>query len=61
MFAQERDQAIAKEVGKLQEAGLIREIYYSKWLAKRSNGQESQRKMKDVRRLHGPEQGMPQG
>ena len=43
MFAQERDQAIAKEVGKLQEVGLIREVYYSKWLAnvvmvKKANG-----------------------
>ena len=43
VFAQERDQAIAKEVGKLQEARLIREIYYSEWLAnvvmvKKANG-----------------------
>ena len=43
VFAQEQDQAIAKEVGKLQEAGLIREVYYSEWLAnvvmvKKANG-----------------------
>ena len=28
VFAQERDQAIAEEVRKLQEAGFIREVYY---------------------------------
>ena len=32
MFAQERDQAIAEEVRKLQEAGFIREFYYPNWL-----------------------------
>ena len=32
VFAQERDRAIA-EVGKLQEAGFIREVYYPDWLA----------------------------
>ena len=61
VFTQEWDQAIEEKVGKLQEAGLIREVYYPRLVGKRSNGQESQRKMKDVRRLHGPEQGMPQG
>ena len=34
MFAQERERAIAEEVGKLQEAGFIREVYYPDWLAK---------------------------
>ena len=43
MFAQERDKAIAEEVRKLLEAGFIREVYYSDWLAnvvmvKKSNG-----------------------
>ena len=33
MFAPERDQAIAKEVRKLQEASFIREVYYPDWLA----------------------------
>ena len=33
MFAQERDRAIAKEVGKLQEASFIKEVYYPDWLA----------------------------
>ena len=33
MFAPERDQAIVKEVRKLQEASFIREVYYSNWLA----------------------------
>ena len=33
MFAQERERAIAEEVGKLQEAGFIREVYYPDWLA----------------------------
>lgn len=33
MFTQERDRAIAEEVGKLQEAGFIREVYYPDWLA----------------------------
>ena len=33
MFALERDQAIAKEVHKLQEANFIREVYYPDWLA----------------------------
>ena len=33
MFAQERDRAIAEEVGKLQEAGFIREVHYPDWLA----------------------------
>ena len=28
VFAQERDRAIAEEVGKLQEVGFIRELYY---------------------------------
>ena len=28
VFAQERDQAIAEEVCKLQEASFIREVYY---------------------------------
>ena len=28
VFAQERDQAIAEEVHKLQEANFIREVYY---------------------------------
>ena len=33
MFAPERNQAIAEEVRKLQEASFIREIYYPDWLA----------------------------
>ena len=33
VFAPERDQAIAKEVCKLQEASFIREVYYPDWLA----------------------------
>ena len=33
VFAQERDKAIAEEVGKLLEAGFIREVYYPDWLA----------------------------
>ena len=33
MFAPERDQAIAEEVHKLQEATFIREVYYPNWLA----------------------------
>ena len=43
MFAQERDQAIAEEVRKLQEVNFIREVYYPDWLAnvvmvKKANG-----------------------
>ena len=43
VFAQERDQAIAEEVRKLQEANFIREVYYPDWLAnvvmvKKANG-----------------------
>ena len=43
VFAQKRDKAIAEEVRKLLEAGFIREVYYSDWLAnvvmvKKSNG-----------------------
>ena len=43
VFAQERYRAIAEEVGKLQEAGFIREEYYPNWLAyvvvvKKANG-----------------------
>ena len=43
VFAQEWDQAIAEEVGKLQEVGFIREVYYPNWLAnvvmvKKANG-----------------------
>ena len=34
VFTQEQNQAIAEEVGKLQEAGFIREVYYPDWLAK---------------------------
>ena len=33
VFAPERDQAIAEEVRKLQEASFIREVYYLDWLA----------------------------
>ncbi|XP_065631068.1 uncharacterized protein LOC136068184 [Quercus suber] len=33
VFAPERDRAIAQEVGKLLEAGFIREVYYPEWLA----------------------------
>ena len=33
VFTQERDRAIAEEVGKLQEAGFIREVNYPDWLA----------------------------
>ena len=33
VFALERDQAIAEEVCKLQEANFIREVYYPDWLA----------------------------
>ena len=32
MFALERDQAIAEEVRKLQEASFIKEVYYPDWL-----------------------------
>ena len=32
-FAQERDKAIAKDVHKLLDASLIREVYYPEWLA----------------------------
>ena len=43
MFAQERDQAIAEEVHKLQDADFIRKVYYPDWLAnvvmvKKANG-----------------------
>ena len=43
VFTQERDKAITKEVQKLLEAGFIREVYYSNWLAnvvmvKKANG-----------------------
>ena len=43
VFAQERDKAIAEEVRKLLEVGLIREVYYPDWLAnvimvKKANG-----------------------
>ena len=43
VFAPERDQAIAEEVRKLQEASFIREVYYPDWLAnvvmvKKANG-----------------------
>ena len=33
VFTPERDQAIAEEVRKLQEASFIREVYYPDWLA----------------------------
>ena len=33
VFTLERDQAIAEEVRKLQEASFIREVYYIDWLA----------------------------
>ena len=33
VFAQEKDRAIAKEVGKLQKAGFIKEVYYPDLLA----------------------------
>ena len=33
VFTQERDQAIAEEVRKLQEADFIRKVYYPNWLA----------------------------
>ena len=33
VFAPERDQVIAEEVHKLQEANFIREVYYPDWLA----------------------------
>ena len=33
VFAPKRDQAIAEEVRKLQEANFIREVYYPDWLA----------------------------
>ena len=33
VFTQERDQAIAEEVRKLQEADFIRKVYYPDWLA----------------------------
>ena len=43
IFVQKRDRAIAEEVGKLQEAGFIREVYYPDWLVnvvmvKKANG-----------------------
>ena len=43
VFALKRDRAIAEEVGKLQEAGFIKEVYYLDWLAnvvivKKANG-----------------------
>ena len=33
MFTSEREQAIAEEVRKLQEASFIRKVYYPDWLA----------------------------
>ena len=59
MFAPERDKAIAKEVKKLLEASFIREVYYSEWLANIVMVKKGQWKMANVRRLHGPQQGMP--
>ena len=46
VFAQERHKAIAEEVHKLQEADIIREVYYLDWLAnmvivKKANGKWS--------------------
>ena len=43
VFTQERDQTIVEDVGKLQEAGFIREVYYPDWLVnmvmvKKANG-----------------------
>ena len=38
MFAQERDEAIAEEVRKLQVADFIREVYYPVVMVKKANG-----------------------
>ena len=43
VFTQEQDRAMAEDVGKLQKAGFIREVYYPYWLAnvvmvKKANG-----------------------
>ncbi|GAV71033.1 hypothetical protein CFOL_v3_14527 [Cephalotus follicularis] len=61
-FAPERQQVIAEEVSKLLQAGFIREVHYSEWLAnpilvkKKSKWQ-----VEDVHRLHRPQQSLSQG
>ena len=61
VFAPERDQAIAKEVRKLQEASFIREVYYLDWLANVVMVKKARWEVEDVRRLYRPQQSMPQG
>ena len=58
MFSQERDKAITEEVCKLLDAEFIKEIL-SRLAGQCGDGQESQRKVEDICRLHELKRGMP--
>ena len=58
-FAPKRQKEINEEVGKLLQAGAIREVEYPEWLA--NARQESERKVATLYRLHRHKQSMPKG
>ena len=59
-FDEEKCRAIGEEIAKLLAAGFIREVHHPEWLANPVLVQKKQ-EMEDVCRLHGPQQGVPEG
>jgi hypothetical protein len=60
-FADDRQDAIKKELAKLLAAGFIREVFHPEWLANPVLVRKKNLNVEDVRRLHRPQQALPQG
>jgi hypothetical protein len=61
-FADDRRDAIKKELAKLLTAGFIREVFHPEWLANPVLVRKKKlERVEDVRRLHRPQQALPQG
>jgi hypothetical protein len=60
-FTDDRRDAIEKELTKLLAAGFIKEVFHPEWLANPVLVRKNNERVEDVRRLHRPQQALPQG
>jgi hypothetical protein len=60
-FTDDRRDAIEKELTKLLAAGFIKEVFHPEWLANPVLVRKNIERVEDVRRLHRPQQALPQG
>ena len=59
--AKEHVEAVRKEVGRLKEAGAIKEIFFLEWPGEYRGGQEEEWQVESLCRFHGFEPSVPKG